>query len=98
MSQGRQRTLKERVEDNIVIAVVAAGVVTGTVVAGITEFLATQNEKILTANPPYSSEGEGEWRSSGDSRKRSCGLRVLHRWDLVSGAGAGGFGMGLAGR
>src|SRR5215472_6236940 len=49
MSQGRQRTLKERVEDNIVIAIVAAGVVTGTTVAGVMEFLTSQNEKIVTA-------------------------------------------------
>ena len=32
-------------------------------------------------------------RSSGYSRRRSCGLRLVHCWDLVYGAGAGGFGM-----
>jgi hypothetical protein len=41
---------------------------------------------------------KGEWRCSGNSRKRSCALRLFHRWDLVSEAGAGGFGMGLGGR
>jgi hypothetical protein len=28
---------------------------------------------------------EREWRSSRDGRKRSCGLRLFHRWDLMSG-------------
>src|SRR6516165_4848246 len=37
-------------------------------------------------------EAEGEWRFSRNSRQRSCALRLFHRWDLVSGAGAGGFG------
>jgi class 3 adenylate cyclase len=43
-------------------------------------------------------EGSGEWRSSRKSRKRRCALRLLHRWDLLSEAGAGGFGTGLVGR
>jgi hypothetical protein len=43
-------------------------------------------------------EGSGEWRSSRNSRKRRCALRLLHRWELLSEAGAGGFGTGLVGR
>ncbi len=43
-------------------------------------------------------EGSDEWRSSRNSRKRRCALRLLHRWDLLSEAGAGGFGTGLVGR
>ena len=34
----------------------------------------------------------------GNNRKRGCSLRLFHRWDLVAEAGAGGFGMGLAGQ
>jgi ribosomal protein S17E len=49
MSQWRRPTLRERLEDNILIAIVAAAVVTGTTVAGVMEFLTTQNEKIVTA-------------------------------------------------
>jgi hypothetical protein len=43
-------------------------------------------------------EAEGERRSSRNNLRRSCALRLFHRWDLMSGAGAGGCGMGLAGR
>ena len=33
----------------------------------------------------------------GNNRKRGCSLRLFHRWDLVSGAGAGGFRDGFGG-
>src|SRR5260370_31122008 len=52
---------------------------------------------IYPSSPSYSPEAEGEWQSSGDRRKRSRALRLFHRWDLVSGVGTGGFGMGFGG-
>jgi hypothetical protein len=48
--RGRQKTLKEIIEDNIVIAIFTAAVATGATVAGVMEFLTTQHENILTAN------------------------------------------------
>jgi hypothetical protein len=51
------------------------------------------------SSPPYSSGGKGRMALfKGNNRKRGCSLRLFHRWDLVAEAGAGGFGMGLAGR
>src|SRR5207248_10977329 len=43
-------------------------------------------------------QAEGERRSSHGNRRHGCELRLLHRWDLLSEAGAGGFGTGLVGR
>ena len=43
-------------------------------------------------------QAESERRSSHDNRKHGCESRLLHRWDLLSEAGAGGFGTGLVGR
>jgi hypothetical protein len=47
--QKPQRTLKEIVEDNIIITIVIAAVATGSVVAGTMVYLTTQHENILTA-------------------------------------------------
>jgi 3-phosphoglycerate kinase len=63
---------------------------------------ALEEARTLVWNGPLAhlihQEAEGEWQSFRNSRQRSCALRLFHRWDLVSGAGAGGFGTVLAGR
>ncbi len=48
MPQRRRQSLKERIENNIIVAIVAAGVVTGTTVAGVMEFLNAQHDRIIT--------------------------------------------------
>jgi hypothetical protein len=50
------------------------------------------------ASRPYSLGSSGRWRPFRNGRKRSCSRRLLHRWDVVSKAGVGGFGTVLAGR
>jgi hypothetical protein len=55
-------------------------------------------ENWVGTTSPIHRKAEGERRSSRDSRKRSCALRLFHRRDPVSGIGAGGFRMNLAGR